>query len=470
MLIEVVISALLVGLIAIGTLTGLEGATRVGARERANAQATVIAQQDEDRLRGLPGKELSEGLGSITYEVAENGMCLEKSAGAWNYYNAATTTSCEAVTGYKGKAYTGTVFTVTSSAAFVSASKETLTCETTGGEANYIQTTTSVNWSSANKHSPVTASSLVTVPTDATLLVRVKNSKTEPVSGATVAVTDPSTASTVTAQQITPASGCVIFGDLAPGTVKVAASKAGWLEKTGKAAVAKTTSVSKTSLAEVEFTIEGSGGIEAKFVNSAGKAVEGSTFVAFQTEMGSPAFNVGGETSKPPATFATLEDLYPFATDYKVYAGDCEANKPATVGVTGAKEEPVPVKPGEVNKSASVEEAPINGKVYQGSKESEGVLAKSESAMIINTACKGKEAGNVATVTGEHEVKITAGELVPKYQPYATSLELCVVGEDGTKYYENTFKLENKATTGSTATPMYLDGTGSKTATATTKC
>lgn len=469
-LIEVIISALLVGLIVVGTYSGLVSANRATAHERANAQATVIAQQDEDRLRGLSVKELTNLSGGVTYTVAENGMCVEEVSGVWKYYNSTTTTSCEAVTGFKGSAYTGTVFTVTSSARYVTAAKESFACETsTGAAANYLQTTTSVTWPSVGTHSPVSESSLVAVPSTGTLMVKVKNSKGEPVSGAKVAVFDPSTETTATAEQTTPTAGCVIFGDLTEGSVKAAASKASWVEKTGKAAAEKTTSVKTGSLAEVELTIEDSGGIEAKFVNSSGQPVESSTFVAFQTEMGSPAFAVGGEANKS-ATSYKLEGLYPFANAYKVYAGDCEENKPSTVGVSGAKEESVLVKPGEVNNTASVEVAPINGKVYQGSKESEGVLAKSESAMIINTACKGKAASNITTITGEHEVKITSGELVPKYQPYAKSLELCVVGEDGTKYYENTFKLENTAKTGSTATPLYLAGTGSKTVSSTTKC
>ena len=280
-------------------------------------------------------------------------------------------------------------------------------------------------------------------------MVKVKNSKNEPVSGAKVEVFDPSTATTATTEQTTPASGCVIFGDLAEGTVKVVTSKAGWVEKTGKAAPEKTTSVKTKSLAEVEFIIEDSGVIEAKFVNSAGQAVEGSTFVAFQTEIGSPAFVVG--EANPVATSAKLEGLYPFAGDYKVYAGDCEANKPATVGVSGAKEESVQVKPGEIT-PASVEVAPINVTVYQGTKSSDGVLASSTSAKIINTACKGVKANNVGTVAYEHKVTITGGTLVPKYQPYATSLEFCVVGKDVTnsEYYKYTTTFANTFKAGTT--------------------
>ena len=60
MLLEVVISALLVALIAVGTFAGLEGAGRASADERTHAEATKLAQLDEERLRGLTTTQLAE--------------------------------------------------------------------------------------------------------------------------------------------------------------------------------------------------------------------------------------------------------------------------------------------------------------------------------------------------------------------------------------------------------------------------
>src|SRR5271155_1991301 len=103
MLLEVVISALLVGLIAVGTLAGFEAAGKAGSDQRAHAQATELAAQDEERLRG------------------------------------GTETEPET----KTASYSGTTFTITSSAQYASAAKESLSCETTGAAANYVQTTSS---------------------------------------------------------------------------------------------------------------------------------------------------------------------------------------------------------------------------------------------------------------------------------------------------------------------------------------
>jgi type II secretory pathway pseudopilin PulG len=469
MLIEVLVSAMLVAAIAVGTYTGLAAANHASTHERFNAQATVIAQQDEDRLRGLSVAELDNLLsGGVTYTVAENGMCVEEVSHGWEYFSKASTTSCEAVTGFKGAAYTGTIYTVTSSAKSVTAAKESFTCETTtGAAANYLQTTSSVNWSSVGKHSPVSESSLVAASTAGTLRVKVKNSKAEPVPGATVTVTDkPSTGSTVTAVQTTPASGCVTFSDLPEGTAKVLASKAGWIESTGKAPLEKTTSITTKSLAEVEFTIEGSGGIQATFINNAGQTVQGSTFVAFQTEMGSPAFVVGGEVNKV-ATSDTLEGLYPFANDYRVYAGDCEANKPAAA--SGAKEESVLVEPGVAARPASVEVPAVNVTVYEGTEtevknakakgEAPKVITSPESIDMVNIECSTAIAQNHTKAEYKHPVTLSSkGELANgEYQPYAKKLEFCVSTKLGTKeYYKSVTSFANEKKAGVTIGPIYL--------------
>ena len=59
-LIEVIISALIVGLIVIATLNGIDGANSATALSRARFQADALAQQNEDRLRSEPTQHLAE--------------------------------------------------------------------------------------------------------------------------------------------------------------------------------------------------------------------------------------------------------------------------------------------------------------------------------------------------------------------------------------------------------------------------
>ena len=150
-LIEVLVASLIVAVIAVGTLTGVIAAGKSTADTRSHAQATELAGQDEERLRGFTTTQLAQ-LPITSTSRAENGACVEAVASAWHYWSKGTTAFCENPPGLSGTAYTGTVFTVTSSTSYVTAetggTKVSLTCETPGGTANYVQTTSSVTWTS----------------------------------------------------------------------------------------------------------------------------------------------------------------------------------------------------------------------------------------------------------------------------------------------------------------------------------
>lgn len=469
-LLEVLVSAVIVALIAVGTYTGLVSSGRATTHERATAQAISIAQQDEERLHGLSVTQLAQ-LGTRTYSVAENGMCLEEKSGAWYYWSSSETpwtTGCEKVTGYSGTKYTGNVFTVTSTAQYVTAAKESLTCETEKGTADYIQTTSSVTWSSIGSHSPVSQSSLIDEPSSATLLVKVKNRNNEPVSGAEVSVYDPSTASTATATETTPASGCVIFGELAEGEARVVASRGEWVEHKAKPSPENSPiKIITGKLTETEFTLEEPGGLSAQFVNGA-KEVSSFTFVAYQPEVPAPSIFVGGEASSA-ATTATLSKLFPFAVPinkpdkYTAYAGDCEANNPETVA--GVTPPTVQVEPNKTE-SVRVEVPEVKVTVYEASGTP---LAASTSAKIFNKECETAKAQT--TVPYIHEDPVVNGSLKYPYLPYAKGLEFCVVGKIGGTYYQyKKASLTNASKEGTTWPSVNLKTEYTKTSSSTLSC
>ena len=472
MLLEVLVSAVIVALIAAGTYTGLAASGSATAHERGSAQAVVIAQGDEERLRGLSIEKLAQ-LGQTTYSVTEDGQCVEEKPGGWYYYSGESQwqTGCEAEAD-RGKAYSGTVYTITSKAEYVSKESETVTCESESGEANYIKTTSTVSWSSIGSHEPVKQSSLVDEPSTATLEVKVKNRNNEPVSGATVEAFDPTSASKATVTETTPASGCVVIGALEEGEVKLIASREEWVTRNGKTAPEKLTSVKKGSLAEAELTLERPGSISAKFTGPSPQyeAAQGFTFVAYQSEIASSApLFVGGEANTPTAT-ATLASLFPFALPvnkpdkYTIYAGDCEANEPvqATKGsgseITASEVPAVQAEPGKVeSEQIPLPKAEIT--VYEGASSPSAKLS-SASAKIINGECKGKAAQNYTSgVPYEHVITLTNGELETQYLPYAKKLELCVVGKVSGKYYRHYFPFANTKKTG-VKESLYLKSSG----------
>ena len=439
MLIEVLISSLLVALIAVATFNGFDVTQKVTADERAHNQATALAQQDEERLRGMSASAL-QLVGTKISEVTE------------------------------GK----TVYTITSTAQFVSVganSEDKLACATTNGTASYIQTTSSVTWNALGKRKAVSQSSNVRVATSTSLMVSVQNRNNEAVSGAKVEVFDPSTASTPTAEGTTSEAGCMTFGGLATGTAKIVVSHGEWIDHSGDTTPEKTVTITGTSLAEAKFTLEAPGSLQVKFVSN-GVAVSGLTFFALQNEIASSAPDyVGGSPSGASPT-ATLTNLFPFVSPgkpptpnkYTVYAGDCEKNNPVTV--TGGGTAPsVQVEPGVVNNpAAEVEVPPVNVVVWEGTSASHlsHPTANLQTAMIINTECKTAAAQNYAIVPYEHKVNLTSeGTIEQKYQPFAKQLEFCVVDlVSGTYYkYKSPTPFENKAKAGITLPTIYLKET-----------
>ncbi|HXP38356.1 MAG TPA: type II secretion system protein [Solirubrobacteraceae bacterium] len=419
-LIEVVVSSLIVGLIAIGTLTGFAGSNRASADERARNQATLLAAQDEENLRGRNITELDQ-LGTETHSP---------------------------------QTINGTTFTVTSSAEYVAAAQNKLTCEVTGGAANYLQTTSKVTWPALP--SGVTQSSIVDVPTSLQLLVKTFNQNHEALPGVSVAVSN--RAETVTnAEETTPASGCIVFGALPEKEVNVTAvagSDVNEAEEPSTSAPAKEVTLSPTTLTgPIEFTLAPPGTIEPTFAsNGVTTGVTGDTF--FATHTGVSKALVGGSKGTYVAATAKLAGLFPFQTaggpnPYKVYAGDCAANSPKTVA--GIEEPSAQVEPNGTVKP-TIEVPAFNLTVYKGATTSEGVLTTATSATIINTACS----------STAHAVKITsAGLLEQKYQPYAKELQVCVVGLIGSTYYKSTQGgFTNTVKAGSSSQSFFLKKTG----------
>jgi hypothetical protein len=487
-LIEVLVASLITAVIAVGTLTGINAAGRSTADTRSHAQATQLGGQDEERLRGLTTTVLGQ-LGSATTSRAENGSCLESVSGKWQYWTKGTTTFCENPTGLSGTAYTATVYTITSSATYVTAetggTKSSLTCETTAGTANYLQTTSSVTWSSLGKREPVSQSSIITVPTSNTLLVKVVNQKNEPVEGATVKVSGISPE----LSQTTPSGGCVVFGALSATAVKVTATKAGWVNENAETEpTAKAVTVSKTATTEQKFTIAEPGGVKAEFVEAGvGKgSVSGSTIYAWNAAiLAVPNGFVGGSANSygPSAEIARI--MFPFRNisetpagtkPYTVFAGDCEANNPKLVN--GAVKDPSEQVEPNGSPTVKVEQPKVTVNVYEGTSGAT-VLNTAEHAMIINKGCEGKTAriagGASASVPYQHEVKIKEGhlELSNQFQPFATELILCIVQHKGTKYYKYvTPTFANKEPSGTTLASIYMEaiGTGHTSSTSALTC
>jgi Tfp pilus assembly protein PilV len=426
-MIEVLVSALLLALIVIGTFSGLDAAGRASADERAHAQATVLAQQDQERLRSMTAAEIAQlGTSAAPRIVAEG----------------------------------STKFTVSSSAQFVSSASEEFTCSTSGGAADYLQTTSSVTWPALGARDPVTQSSIVSTPVSAGLLVKVIDQNSKGLAGATVSVTGATS-------QTTPSSGCVIFGDITPGAVIAQATAGSDVDIRGKTPTSKEVEVTGKTLASTELQLAPPGTIVAEFENK-GKAVTGSTFFALNSGIPTPPDFVGGAPSTFVAT-ARQESLFPFTSAYTVFAGDCEKNNPEVVAspnpiVSGKKEviDPTATLVAGGQNTVKVEEPEVSGvQVFEGTKASPGSAVSSpSSAKMINIECKATNSQNYTPIEYKHTVTFDAsGNLVQKYWPYAAKLEFCVVSLKSGTYYKYQGAFANTARAGVAGPKVYLKET-----------
>jgi type II secretory pathway pseudopilin PulG len=459
-MIEVLISALLVGLVVVGTLTGFNSATKASYDGRAHAQAAVCAQQDEERLRGLTTKQLSEQ-GTTSREVTD---------------------TCEPYV--KGSGYKGTVYTITSTAEYVNDKTVGTSCSPKGS-ADYLRTTSSVKWAALKTRKEVTQSSIVTNPIGASLLVKIENQLGQGVSGATVTAVGENTNQT----QTTNSEGCAIFGSLVAPSVTVTVTKLGWVDHEGEAIPPESLKLVTGQTTSVTYQLGEAGAIKAEFRTTSNKGTEeptaGDTFVAFQNAIvRAPYFMLEGTMSSSEAAAAadyqtsvvsSPKALFPFQKppapgtpeEYTVYAGDCEKNNPEHYepSFVNAKAQVEPGAVVEPTKKLTVPPVNINvwsstEAAYPGTK-----TVASGYATLTNLSCKGVGIIPTNYYSSKTEPKykhfqpLKQGHLAYHGVPYG-EFELCVT--NGSHKWTTTF--ENKKSTGP-ATPLTNAAAGKQTET-----
>ncbi len=147
MLMEVVISALLVGLIVVATFTGFDVVNRVTAEQRRHNEAALLAAQSQEQLRSNPATTLDT---------------LESEPHVYT------------------RTVGGTVFTITQQAQPVNATGTATGCnatETKSKTSTNILITSTVTWPTlkASKRPAVEQSSIITPPTGSALEVDITN-------------------------------------------------------------------------------------------------------------------------------------------------------------------------------------------------------------------------------------------------------------------------------------------------------
>lgn len=488
MLLEVVITALIVGLITIATLTGFNDVDKTTASQRQHDEAAFLAAESQEALRSDPASAL---------ELLE--------------------TKPEQYTQFSG----GNTYTITQQAKILGAGESSGACSVTKKSrqsANAIRVTSTVTWpEQQHGHRPaVTEVGLITPPTGSGFEVDAGNAPnpTAGVSGVTAQVQYSATKGgpSATVSQTTGNEGCVIFTGI-PATSALVSIKetVGYVTVGGSPSYpAKEVTLAPNYTTHDLVTYNLGGAIEAAFAYK-GKSeythpnnentgeitekVKGDTFVVSNTEMnagvdfelGSTRSRLGtggiyealpgaaGEPSpyearatspKEPAKYPN-GNLFPFPkstetekgeNSWGVYAGDCPANNPETVtGSLIKPQEYVSVSPAATTPAVAVPMSYVELSLYKGTKLEEEQTSPHWKALeteyrylatITDTKCAGITPDNEAAIKDEHVQETTNEAFNPKdgghlqfpFQPFG-EYELCVYSAKGKTYtvhYSNT--------------------------------
>src|SRR4051794_1573109 len=387
-LIEVVVSAALLLVVASGVLAGIEGPARTSAKDESRSQATDLAQQDQERLRSMTFSSLVGY--TQTTPITVGGVTYSRYSSAVWIHDNGDPDSCNT----QSNANTGDYLKITSR----------VTPPATSGPA-------------------VQVDSLMAAPpgqysNKGTLAVLLTDEAAQPVVGQSVSIVGP-----VNMTVPTNSIGCAVFGAVDRGTYTVTFSRAGWIDPAAVTAVSIPTSVTANSTTIVPHQYAPSGRINV----SVDTQVGGTAPVASPAKAvmvsnggiptGTLTFPAPATPTQGVSTFAL--DVFPFQSGYNVWAGACTANDPtkyAQAPVNGA-----PAPGGSVN--VTVRQPALNLTLRRGA-----ALYASSHVRITNTntGC----GGTVTTTTTSAGKLAGAGFQGPGF-PYGT---YHVCADDGTRF------------------------------------
>lgn len=417
-LIEVMISAVLVALIVVGTFSGLDSTNKATSRSRARSQADALAEHAEEQLRSEPIARLVALSEShpLTEAVTEN----------------------------------GSAYTIVSTAKYVE-NETTSSCNTSStAKAEYLQTTSTVTSPLIGSGKSVAESSIISPPAGSALIVNVTGASGEAVPGMTVKATP----TTKPSEAETSSNGCAFLA-ASPGEYTLNVSKAGYVDQNGYEESNKDPVSDSPFYVVAEETVKKSyefapaAELVARFQNPSSKVgVQGDTFLALNTSMTSPSYKTFGTLGTFVGTVASGKTLFPFKSRYTVYAGTCPADAPTA---NGQSSNPEIELTGGGHAEVPVPEPAINVLVKSG----EAVAGKEGSTVeangtLIDTGCEHE------AVTAKRTIKTTtAGVLEHSNMPYGT-YSLCVTAVISGKARKSTVVISNNKESGSTLTKIYL--------------
>ena len=397
-LIEVIVSAVLVTVIASAALAGLQAASRAGAEQRHRVQAHGLAQEDQGRLRVMRLSDL-QGLNQTRTVVQDDNT-----------------------------------YTINSKTQYITDSTGTASCESGGASPDYMRITSRVTWPSMGTRPAVELNSIASPPNGSVsanrgaLAISVQNADGTGIANFPVSGTGAGSFSGSTAE-----NGCIIFGGLPAGNYTLTPGGAvgsGYVDVDGNPPGPKTVSVVAYSTNTIVLRYGEPGSIVTTFktiVNGVQVASQADSIRIFNNGMTS-AKNFGTIGTRVPSITAT--PVFPFTSPVSVYAGSCDGNNPNPTGVANppaaaAIASPIVQPGGSVN--ASVLLPALDLTVWSGSSSTNrGTVVNNANVRIYDTIC-----GNSYTYRTN-----ASGKLADPGLPYGT-YSVCVDNGSTLAYVQN---------------------------------
>lgn len=291
MLVEVMVGAVVLAIAATAILSGIDGAQSAGGRNKAKSIQASLAQQDIERMRGLPLATL-DGLNQTT----------PVNVGGVDY-------------------------TIVSTTSWISDASGAVSCSDSRAQAEYLKLTSSVT-SPATGTTPVTETGLLTPPataangTTGNATVQLTDRNGNPLANVGVSLSGASSRSATTNSL-----GCAVFGATTVGTYTISVTNYVTQESNGTATGTMQVYPGRGTLAPMQ--VDRPASVKATFVKQTSL---GTPTVAWNSITVVNANLTGG--SKPftgsSATTQTATGLYPFLDGVDVYAGTCDKNDPSS--------------------------------------------------------------------------------------------------------------------------------------------
>lgn len=405
-IIEVVVSAVLVASLAGAAATALIATTSFSGDQRERSQADELAQQDQERMKGMSIQKLA-GYNETRYLAADGSTWTSSS--------------------------TGTKFVVLSTGKFISNTGSS-SCSTSGSSAAaYALVVSSVNWQGNMKagadvnntaawtansvRPPIKQESLIAPPTGGTLLTNVIDQNGAPLPGASVNIFGPKENESAT----TGSEGCAIFGGLSPTGYYVGVQKTGFVDPDGNDYPFGGVTVTATGTSfptPNPFKLGQAGAVQATFTSNSG-ALTGQQAPSLSASNAGRTNPLITTPASPATSIATTQTLFPFnngtsgvyTSNYSVWAGACAAEQPPTANRVAAT-----VGPG-VTAAPAIKEPGLKLLVTYGGVRKKPGFVKLEYSQTSPTACTESWFPPIAA-NGDTN---TNGSLVSPGQPYAGS-------------------------------------------------